>query len=124
MRYKHSSTVTGTDLIFSVSHIHQPFICQVSKNRIVWNFRHWVKKKPTKNQTNKQNPNKTQKQTNKKPDSDYSGFITVHKARFICSKSSGSMLSKRLACSSQGRLEWIVRHPRVDVYWSCLLKLI
>lgn len=82
MRYKHSSTVTGTDLKFSECHAHQSYLPSLKKKknnptpkkpnstknqtRIVWNFRHLKKPK---------NP------------SDYSGFITLHhKASLICSR--------------------------------------
>lgn len=106
MKYKHSSTVTGTDSRFSESHIHQPFICQVSKQmkkRVVWNFRHWSKKKTVIIQA-----------------------LSLCTIRDISSalERSGSTLRKHLACSSQGRSERTARLPRVDGYRSCLLSLI
>lgn len=66
MRNKHSSTVTGTDLRFSVSHSPDFHLPSLKTTRLSESSDIEVKKKKK---------------------SDYSGFITVHhKASFICSR--------------------------------------
>lgn len=73
------------------------------KKRVVWNFRHWSKKKTVIIQA-----------------------LSLCTIRDISSalERSGSTLRKHLAFSSQGRSERTARLPRVDGYWSCLLSLI
>lgn len=104
MRNKHSSTVTGTDLRLSVSHsptFHLPSLKTTGLSEI---SDIEVKKK-------------------KKVIIQALSLSTIRQVSSAV-ESSGSTLRKHLAYSSQGRSEWIARLPRVEGYWSCLLKLI